>query len=275
MDYSSLANFNITCTCGGFYAPAKGVVWMRSSLVFPQNKFYYITKGTCSLTINEKTYEAKKGDWFFIPAGTLHSYTNFPEKPFEKYWMHFDFFPEADILSGLPGLPYVVKVPPESDVLHLFASYFELYDSDRLADNMTKKAILFSLLAEYLHLAYPEETPQLGGDGETQIDAVLRYIHQHIREPLPISVLAEEFFMHPNYFIRFFKNKTGVTPARYIKMEKMRLARGMLIKTDMSVAEVMEKVGQTDICSFSKQFKSIYAFSPQEFRRYYKMNLFE
>lgn len=275
MHYASFANFNITCTCGGYFAPGKGTLWMRAPFAFSQSKFYCITKGTCSLTIDGKSYEAQKGDWFFIPAGTQHSYSNFPDKPFEKYWMHFDFFPEADILTSLPDMPYVVKLPPESDVLRLFASYFELYESDRLADNMKKKAILFTLLAEYIHLAYPEETPHLEVSGDAQIDAVVRYIHQHIREPLSIAALAEAFFMHPNYFIRFFKNKTGLTPARYIKMEKMRLARSMLIKTDLPVAKIMEKIGQTDSCSFSKQFKSIYAFSPQEFRRYYRMNLFE
>ena len=52
--------------------------------------------------------------------------------------------------------------------------------------------------------------------------------------------------MHPNHFIRFFKEKTGETPAKYIKARRMETAKRYLEETELSVKEIMLAIGEND-----------------------------
>ena len=67
-------NLNITVTDGGYFHLKANGEWKQKPHVFQQNKFYFIVDGNCEITIKDVTFVAKKGDWFFIPSGTLHSY---------------------------------------------------------------------------------------------------------------------------------------------------------------------------------------------------------
>ena len=262
-------NLNMVCHLGGYFAPAYMEVWERAPHTFTQNKFYCIKKGHIRLVIAGVEYEGKAGDWFFIPAGTEHSYSNFPEEPFEKYWMHFDLYPSA-ALTSLLNLPHKVRFPENGAGEKLFKEYVRLAESKKLTDIITVKAILTALLAEYIRLSHPEEEISVGNMGDERMDEILDFIRKNLDKPLSVSDLSEKFHFHPNHFIRFFKSRTGQTPARYIKILKMETAKRYLEKTDLYVTEIMEKIGQTDAASFSKQFKSMYSMSPMEYRRYFR-----
>ena len=265
------ANLNIVCHLGGYFTPAYGEVWERVPHTFTQNKFYCIKKGSCRLMIAGVEYEAKAGDWFFIPAGTEHSYSNFPEAPFEKYWMHFDLYPSA-ALDSLLNLPHKVQLPENAAAEKLFREYARLTGSKKLTDLITVKAILTALLSEYIRLSHPETEISVGNMGDERMDEILDYIRKNLDKPLSVSELSEKFHFHPNHFIRFFKSRTGQTPARYVKILKMETAKRYLEKTDLYITEIMKKIGQTDAASFSKQFKSMYSMSPTEYRRYFHQN---
>lgn len=263
-----IANLNMVHISGSYFKPAPDRIWTSKNFSFTFNKFYYITKGRCLLTIDGAEYTAVKGDWFFIPAGTVHSYANFPGEPFEKHWIHFDISPDTSFVSLLK-LPHFVRLSPGTKAHNLFKQYARISGSRELMDKLTVKSLLFSLLAEYIRLSNPGKVPLLGSR-DARIDDILSYIHAHIAEPLSIPDLADSFHMHPNHFIRFFKDKTGQTPAKYIKIMKMELAKRYLEETDLYISEIMEKIGETDACSFSKQFKSIHMLSPREYRNYFR-----
>lgn len=43
----------------------------------------YVLRGQARITIGEETHHVKAGDVVFIPAGTIHSYDNTGDEPFE------------------------------------------------------------------------------------------------------------------------------------------------------------------------------------------------
>ena len=61
------SNLNIVCNSGGYFAPARDEVWAITPHMFSQNKFYYITKGTCRLSVDGKDY-CPKGRLGFYPC---------------------------------------------------------------------------------------------------------------------------------------------------------------------------------------------------------------
>lgn len=265
------SNLNAICTDGGFFAPPAGADWANSPHRFSQSKFYFVTKGSCKIMVDGTEYIATAGDWFFIPPGVLHAYTLLDGEPFEKYWMHFELYPNAELFSLL-NLPYKVNVCGRKEVYRLFKSYSKICDGTDVTDRITIKSYLLSLIAEYIFLAHPDGI-QLKRFSDNRIDEILEYISENLDKPLTVTSLAEVFHLHPNHFIRFFKSKTGQTPAKYIKLKKLEAAKYMLEYTDLYVSEIMEKIGETDQSQFSKQFKAFYSFSPREYRKYFRSSL--
>lgn len=264
-----LANINVICNTGGYFRHTTDSVWEVGTHTFMQSKLYYVTKGSFDLTVNGEAYRAESGDFFFIPASTPHSYSDIPGVPFEKYWMHLDIYPSSSYITAL-ALPYRIRISPKTEAHRLFARYVKYAKGASLVDLLYVKSTVTALLAEYIRLAVREEEVTQKSIADTRISSVLRYIEQNIASPLTLPALAEEFHLHPNHFIRFFKTSTGYTPARYIKMKRMEIAKHYLEETDLFVSEIMEKIGVEDACSFSKQFKSVYSYSPRDYRAYFK-----
>lgn len=262
-----LSNFYAVSNAGGnFKIPSNGV-WQYGNHRFEQNKFYFITHGSCTITIEGKKYTGHAGDWFFIPARTQHKYNNNKGEIFSKYWMHFDIYPNNDIFHILK-LPYSVKTTKNSHANKLFKQYVKLKESDQLLDKINVRSVLLQLIAEYINIALPDGVI-INSSKKTTIDSVLRYIHHNIDSNPNVTDLANIFHLHPNHFIRFFKKETGQTPAKYINAKKMEIAKRYLEDSALSIGDIMEKIGETDLPAFSKQFKKYYSYSPREYRKLY------
>lgn len=260
------SNLNAVWNSGGYFSAKPDTKWFHGIHMFSQNKFYFITKGHCMIQFDNQIIIAKPGDWFYIPADTEHAYQNIGE-PFEKYWTHFDLYP-GDNLLALLQLPCMIHVEDTQKIQNLFAELDRLQASNDLADSLLVKSILLTLLSEYIRQAC-SDTISLIETGTTQINEVLRYISSNLDQPLSNEQLAEKFHMHPNHFIRFFKNKTGKTPAHYVRVCRLETAKRLIEDSDLRISDIMEKIGFTDSGNFSKQFKSYYSMSPRAYKQYY------
>lgn len=259
-------NLNAIYRQGGYFAPRPGTEWrLNSSEAFCQNKFYFVTEGTFSITIAGTQYIAKPGDWFFIPAYVHHQYHRFPDKPMEKYWMHFDIYPSVNLLAPLQ-VKYRVNAAGEPGVRALFEEFGRICHSDDLCDRLRVKAIILNLLAEYIRLA-GRKTQIVSDRQDEDMRNVLSYINENFRRNLTTEELAEVCHLHPTHFIRAFKIKTAQTPHQYITDIRMEYARQLLDRSDRSIVEIAEDAGFYDPAHFSRAFKRHFAMTPTQYRK--------
>ncbi len=259
-----LTNLNVVCNMGGFLKTTPDTRWRYGLHRFSHNKFYFITKGRCIILVNDKKYIAEAGDWFYIPANTLHGYSTIKGETFEKYWMHFDIYPDNEIFKNL-NLPVMINVSGKKAVYRLFKKLIVTYKSNILCDRIQEKSILLELISEYIRIALPEGVMVKNID-DKRMDKIISYINSHLSEPLSLSRLSEEFYLSPNHFIRYFKSKTGVTPVHYIKSKKMETAKRLIEESELSITEIIKKIGESNINNFSNQFKNYYGLSPRKYR---------
>lgn len=257
-------NLNITVTDGGFFHLKANGEWKQKQHCFQQNKFYYIVDGSCEITIKDKTFVAKKGDWFFIPSGTLHSYRNISGVSMKKYWMHFEIFPKLEFSKSTP-FSYLATIENKK-ITALFKDFSKKFTSVIASDILSVKSIVYSLLAEYLKLSGVLDFTTKPHQNNA-ITLATKYIEQHLSEPITINELANVCHLHPTHFIRFFKSKTGQTPQNYVNYKRMELAKKLITQTDLSIGEVAEKTGFYDSMYFSKCFKKYYSVSPRTYRK--------
>ena len=259
------SKLSAACHVGGYYSLKKGNEWKMNSDVFAQNKFYYIKKGRCTITIEGKAYEGTPGMCFFIPAGTRHSYINDTSAHFAKYWIHFDIYPdnESFFRKMKPVYFIVVRNPAKFD--NLFKLITKGLKSENVADLLCGKAALLNLVAEYIKMTVPDT--RITSSIDEGIESVLEYIDNNMERAITLEDLSGVCHLHPTHFIRSFKIKTGETPSHFVLKRKYEVAKRLIEETDSPLSEIMSRVGIIDASQFSKKFKSFYGHSPSYFRK--------
>ena len=63
-----------------------------------------------------------------------------------------------------------------------------------------------------------------------------------------------------------FKNEFGITYTRYIQQTRIRVSCHLLLQTNMSVEQIAERVGYSDVRAYRKNFKNIMGTTPLKYR---------
>ena len=101
-----------------------------------------------------------------------------------------------------------------------------------------------------------------------RISKAITYIEEHLHEKLMLNEIASKAHFSPFHFHRLFSSVTGETLNNFITRKRIEKSASFLLhKKEMSVTEVSEKVGFTNLSSFSRVFKKFYGISPNNFKK--------
>ena len=78
--------------------------------------------------------------------------------------------------------------------------------------------------------------------------------------------LARAVNLSESRLTRLFKQSTGYTPRRYLRLLKLATACTLLETTFLSVKQVVAEIGWKDITHFQRDFKRAYGVSPAQYR---------
>lgn len=259
------SNLSAICHIGGYFKINQGAVWKMNTCSFGQNKFYFIKEGRCKITIEGKEYEGIPGRLFFIPAGVLHSYSNDSSATFAKWWIHFDVYPDNSSFFGKLNLPYYTDIKSSARIDKYFRLMSTELKSGMAVDVLNGKAALFNLISDYVEMTNPKM--EIGTPSDKIIENIVAFVDDNIERNINLEELAGICHLHPTHFIRWFKKKTGETPAHFVQRRKIETAKRLIEETNLSMNEIMCHVGIIDAAQFSKKFRNFYGNSPNSFRK--------
>jgi two-component system, response regulator YesN len=101
------------------------------------------------------------------------------------------------------------------------------------------------------------------------IEKVKRYIAIHIADNPSRDDLGNYVYLNPDYLTRLFKKETGMTLISYCQNVRMKYAKDLLLKSNMSVSKVAAQVGYSNFSHFSRAFKEFTGINPTEFKNKY------
>ena len=224
-----------------------------------------VTKGKGYLTLSDQQYVLHEGEIALIDCTKPHTFgTN---DGWEILWMHFDgaqtrrIFEEVSANIGDVILPrdfLAAKIPVERifDALH---------KSEPISEILVSKYI-YSALTE-LMLTVPEHKKQKDSDKPINMEKILSYIQENIREDITVEALARCASFSPYHFIRMFKSSTGFTPHEYIISTRINMAKRMLRLTNLSILDIAIQCGFASNSSFSMCFKRVVGTAPLLYRK--------
>lgn len=107
-----------------------------------------------------------------------------------------------------------------------------------------------------------------------KISQSVEYMNSHFLDPdFEIGCLAEYSGVSSSYFKKIFIKNFGTSPKQYLIAKRMNYARDLLLDGKMSVTEISESVGYSNICYFSQAFKRFWGSSPQNYIDTFKMQV--
>jgi AraC family transcriptional regulator len=99
------------------------------------------------------------------------------------------------------------------------------------------------------------------------IEEVMRYIREHISEPLDRETLAAVAGFSIPHFHRVFTARVGESAISYVRRLRMERAGRKLRMGAVDITEVALAAGYDSHAAFSKAFKQQFGVSPSEFRQ--------
>lgn len=228
------------------------------------SKFYYITEGECEIKVGDTAYPGIPGRLFFIPAGTKHSFYHINDNYITKHWVHFKMECGGESIEKRYHLPLYVDVTEDTGLQECFRIINLPCRSQ--SDDLRRNAKLTELFAIYLSLCEANGS-LITSTNNDDFDKVLQYIKDNLNRRVTVKELADLLHVHPNYFIRMFKSKTGMAPVKYVNTLRCETAKILLEHTSTQVNTIMQQVGFEENSAFSHFFRHHTGYSPNEFRK--------
>ena len=157
-----------------------------------------------------------------------------------------------------------------SRCMNIIKGLVELGEAENPADHATRVGYLTLLLAELA--ARVRET----SDGRQVaihpvIPAALRLLEEQMAEPWTTDALAERLRIDTSYLSRLFRKATSLPPMAYLARCRAERAAGLLLRTELPIAEIGQQVGWPDQNYFARRFRSHFGMTASAYRgRYLK-----
>jgi AraC family transcriptional regulator len=143
-------------------------------------------------------------------------------------------------------------------------------DGSGINDPAYAETLALLLLWEIRHAADPpfsQLKPIRGGLTALQLRRIKEFVDVHISKGIGISELASLVGLSQFHFIRAFKHSVGLSPYQYVLSERIRVAKEMLSKRDLSIADVALAVGFSDASQLNRVFRKLTGVTPSVYRR--------
>lgn len=181
-------------------------------------------------------------------------------------------------MPGISGLEVAVQLRKElpQSVIILNTAYAE-FDFALQAVNHHLDAYLLKPSSRETILSTLEKCLEARGLAEfaaaasvsvsacTQVVSV--YIDQHYREDLSLKELAALVYFSPSHLSRTFNKECGMTINAYINRQRVAEAVRTLKTTGLSVQEIAQRCGFSNVSHFNRVFKEVTGRSPMQLRR--------
>ena len=147
------------------------------------------------------------------------------------------------------------------------------YDDIRFAQEAMRAGAVDFILKPLKRQEMREALVRIGNKVEKNensetIEQIKDYLEKHYTDStVSLTSVAEVFFLNPSYLSRIFKQKTGITFIDYLNEVRIQHACDYLLRSDLKIFEIAEKVGIPNPDYFGKCFRKKMGVSIKEYRK--------
>jgi AraC-like DNA-binding protein len=269
--------------------------WAVAYSAFGHPSFCAVLEGRCRLAVEgQRALALEAGDFLLLPATPGFTMSGFePAKPvrFDPKvtsaqvgdvrhgrrggrpdvrllggWFAFDSPDAALLVSLVPALVHVRGVRRLSVLVQLVA---EEAGERRSGRDLVLQRLVEVLLVEALRSTSGEDAPPglLRGLADAQLSPAIRQIHDQFARSWTVAELAKTAALSRSGFFERFTRSLGLPPMEYLLAWRMAVAKDLLRRRDLALAEVAERVGYGSASTFSTAFSRHVGLPPSRYAR--------
>jgi len=239
----------------------------------------FVVQGTLSIGEDERQWEVGQGQTLLLMPDRYHYAVAPCRAETVFYWIHFEY--EGEVRQELEGdeLPPIrhawanprsVRIaqyaaPPRfSRIEQLLARLLEHAEEQGGHAYWQEQQLFLELLP-----LVEEEDQGVSAPAavRTLAERTEAYLRAHYASDITNETLAAALHFHTNYIVRCMKAVHRCTPMDYLLRYRLEQAKLLLIKTDLPVAVVAERVGFRYAPYFTSCFKRHTGSAPLAFRK--------
>lgn len=232
--------------------------WFIKDSVIDFHDLTYVYEGTATYIVNSTPVTLNKGDFLYIPNGSLRQAYTDPDNPMQCFAFNF-IYHSTDV--SLPQLPFPQKfrIHVDNNLLELYREFNKIWLQKSPGYKMKTRAIFMLILHKLLAEVQSDSTNQ---SNDKRIEKIKEYILNHYHQKIDMKVLAETVKLNPVYMGAYFKKNTGSSINKFVNHIRIRKAEDLLVTEGYNISEVAYLCGFEDVFYFSKVFKQLKGFPP-------------
>lgn len=242
-------------------------------------EFSYCLAGNIILNVNGITKELKSGDFILINSYEKH-FVAANSESFKMMTMYISYnflkqeFADIDnyniILSDKESKEYKFVKSKLKEIFNVFVNI----ENDAFYKTKIKYLalnILYELLKKCAYKKSYDEINLTRYDNDWNcIKLVIEYVRNHYDEDINISEISKIAGLNPNYFCRYFREKTNYTFHQFLNRVRLNYAIDNLKNSNSTVLESSYIGGFPNVKSFITVCKSVYGQSPKQLMNSFK-----
>lgn len=243
--------------------------WKSSGSVPPYSSIGLILEGEGTMRINDMEIHPSKGQLYLLPAKTMQVFFTNPDRPYRKYYCHFELSCQNYDLFEFIRLPLCADAKDFDTAAMLFQRMINACNSHDITASIMTKQSVFDLLVYYMECCPASSISLIENKGDTPLNNAITFVEQHLDQPVTVQEMAEIAGYHPSHFAKLFQKRLGTTPLQFILRQKTKRAIELLTCTSLPVSSIAESLGFANQFYFSSSFKKQTGMTPSEYRNVY------
>ena len=222
---------------------------------------HFILEGKGIYVLNGKEYQLKKGDGFLITPGASCTYTADEHEPWKYIYASFRGIDDTALVhnAGLNEQTVTFSFDVDDVGSMLYAMHAAGKKNKARGYDVTGwfLIIMSKLVANNLQKPPSEEG---------YIQRLKQYVEDNYPFPITVASMASHVGLERSYLYRIFMHGIGMSPSDYLRQFRLERAAELLKDGRLSVTEVAESVGFSDISHFHRVFHNRYGTTPKLYR---------
>lgn len=270
-----IANNSLPQLCGcGLFAASESFI--HTDRVPDFCVLIYVIDGCIYVTEDDTDYEVNAGELLILKNGIHHFGKKKIQKGTKWIFVHFrisadcnasPFYPDASPLGAYDATAESILTLPKflDSVSAHFEKELKTFIEYAQSDDAYKKWFINQRL--FLLLSSLAVSAQGFSNNLTLSDRICRYLSDNIGVPFNSENIEKRFYLSYKYMAHLFKKEKGVTMQQYHNSVRMDEACKLLCSTLMSIGEIADKLGFSDVLYFSRCFRTYTGKSPSAYRK--------
>ncbi len=227
----------------------------------------YVVSGRGYIDAGGKKYEVRAGDTYLINRVTsVTCWYADADDPYEKKWVNVAgrFLDGLIYTYGMTAPVYSAPINTEAELDEIHRILLEYDYRNPQPDDLALMQVILTIFDRLRNAVRQKaEKPE-----RVVFQQILEYISANLLfEQLGPSVICYSFYISHRTLIRMFSKNLGISPVRYITLQRVEYAKQLLGTTNYSVEKISDMLHFSSVQHFRRVFSELCGMPPTAWRK--------